>query len=95
MIHLYDPKVMAYTACYKLPFRLEITSDRSEVTCPRCLAPRDAEGEVVTVGHLILMPNGKQATVTGIIVVPAPEVVVIFKGEQVSIPAREVLLMDG
>lgn len=95
MIHLYDKKLMVYTACWQLPFNLEITTDRSKVTCPRCLCPRDAEGQVVTVGHLILMPNGKQAMVSGIVVMPSPEVVVIFRGEQVCIPAGEVVLMAG
>lgn len=95
MIHLYDLKTMAYTACYKLPHTVKTSPDRSEVTCPRCLHPKDAEGAVVTVGNLILMPNGKQAMVTGIIVLPAPEVVVIYGGKQVPIPAGEVLLLDG
>ena len=36
MIHYFEPKTMAYTACKKLHFRVKTTDDVSEVTCGRC-----------------------------------------------------------
>lgn len=90
MIHFYDKRSMVYTGCWQLPFNLETSADHKEVTCPRCLQPNDVEGNPLGLGDLALLPNGAEAVVVGLVI---PEIVVVFRGEQVNLPGREVVLL--
>ena len=92
MIHHLDD-TMAYTACKLLHFAVETSANRDVVTCPRCLAPEDAEGCRLLYGHQILMPNGEAAIVAEAVGWPVPEVLVILRGMRVRIPAGEVVLL--
>ena len=62
VVHHFDD-AMAYTACKLLHNEVDYSANREDVTCPRCLAPEDAEGCRLLYGRQILMPSGKAAIV--------------------------------